>query len=117
LWNGRTSKQCLWLGARQYCDCCRDTAAYPGSDSYATSNGHSVHGDNANAYSYSDCNSDSHGYGYSYAYCYDTTITNAYALNRGIAYPDTYTHSYAQGDPEASADSVSSAVSAYPSGW
>jgi hypothetical protein len=48
---------------------------------------------------------------FSYAYCYDTAITDTYALNTRIAYPAaTDTHTDAQGNTKASADSVSSAV-------
>jgi hypothetical protein len=47
---------------------------------------------------------------FTYAYCYDTAITDTYALNTRIAYPAaTDTHTDAQGNTKASADSVSSA--------
>jgi hypothetical protein len=97
-------KQRLWLGARQYCDCCRESAANTGSDSYPTGNGDSVcPGDNANTNTYAaSCYSHTDADTFSYAYCYDATITDAY----------TYTYSSAQSNTKASADSASPAVSA-----
>jgi hypothetical protein len=107
LWNGRTSKQRLWLGSNPDRGCCRDTATYPASDSYAASNGHSMRSRKPNADADNNAptaNANCYCYCYSYAYCYDTTIPNAYAERD---HPTA-----AQGDTKASPDSASSAVSA-----
>lgn len=96
--HGGPSKQRLWLGPNPDRGCCRDTTTYPASDSYTTSDGHSMRSRKPNADADNNAptaNANSYGYGYSYTYCYDTTIPNA-----------------AQGDTKASSDSVSAAVSA-----
>ena len=64
--------------------------------------------DNTNAYADRACVTYTHTDPFSYAYCDDTTITDAYALDTGNAYPDTY--SAAQGNTKAPSDSASSAV-------
>lgn len=51
--------------------------------------------DNTNAYAAS-CYSHTDADTFSYAYCYDGTITDAYALDTGIAY--AYADTCAQGD-------------------
>jgi hypothetical protein len=72
------AKQRLRLGSNPDRGCCRESATYPASDSYATSNGHSVRArkPNADADCDSECNPD--GDTYSYSNGNDTTIPNAY---------------------------------------
>jgi hypothetical protein len=79
---------------------------------------------NANAYAYRNGSSKSNTYTklawvtdaytntgtFSYAYCYDTTVTDAYALNTGIAHSDGNEYTDTQGNTKASADSSFSAV-------
>ena len=117
MWHGRPSKQRVRLGTREYRDGCRYTATNSGSDSDTTNNSDAMRPVNANANAYRNDSSKPNTHAklawVAYAYCYDTAITDAYALNTRIAYSTaTDTHADAEGDTKASADSVSSAVSA-----
>ena len=113
------SKQRLWLGTGQYRHCCRNTATNAGSDSDATSNGDSMRADNADTYT--ECEFAS---SYTYANTYteftasDTDANTSFKSNTNtygeftssLTHADSYSHSYAQGNTEATADSTSSAV-------
>jgi hypothetical protein len=99
------AKQRLRLGSNPDRGCCRESATYPASDSYATSNGHSVRARKPNADADNNApTANANSYGYSY----DTTIPNAYAYT----YSDGHSYSSAKSNPEASPDSASATVSA-----
>jgi hypothetical protein len=67
-------------------------------------------GDNANTNTYAVDTGIAYPDTFSYAYCYDSTITDAYAYRN--RFTDAYTNSdgATQGNTKASSDSASSAV-------
>jgi hypothetical protein len=106
-----TSKQRLWLGTGRYRCGCWD-AATDSASAYAHANAEcdAMRAGDANA------NTDCDGYrdSNSYAYCHNTTISNTHTerhhSSNAYTYGDGHSYSSAKGNPEASANSASSAL-------
>jgi hypothetical protein len=107
------------VGPNRYCSGGRNAATNAGSDSDTTNDGYAMRPDNANTYT--ECEFAS---SYTYTYTYpkftasDTDAntsfepdTNTYGeLATRFTYATRFTHAYAKGNTEATADSASSAV-------